>query len=84
MPDSTPRIDADHFCEQYLASVHDLMTRVMREERECVMEWAASDRGPLRVAVGGRAERAVWGASDGYAPAAAARDPGTEAGAEVR
>jgi len=42
MPDSTPRIDADHFCEQYLASVHDLMTRVMREEREALD--AAADK----------------------------------------
>ncbi|AQZ54518.1 sugar isomerase domain-containing protein [Martelella mediterranea] len=42
MPDSTPRIDADRFCEQYLASVHDLMTRVMREEREALD--AAADK----------------------------------------
>ena len=36
MPDNPPRIDADQFCEQYLASVHGLMTRVMREEREAL------------------------------------------------
>ncbi|AJY44957.1 sugar isomerase domain-containing protein [Martelella endophytica] len=40
MPD-TPRIDADLICEDYLASVHTLMTRVMSEEREALDAAAA-------------------------------------------
>ena len=46
--------------------------------------WAASGSGLLRAAASGGAEGVAWGASDGFAPAAAARDSGIEVGAEVR